>query len=58
VDDQALKREDAERIKDTRIPIGRPPSAEDVAAAIQFFLSEDAAYTTGQVLTVSGGWML
>ncbi len=58
VDDQALTREDAERIKDTRFPIGRPPSAEDVAAAIKFFLSEDAAYTTGQVLTVSGGWML
>jgi 3-oxoacyl-[acyl-carrier protein] reductase len=58
VDDQALTRDEAERVHDTRFPIGRPPSAEDVTAAIKFFLSEEAAYTTGQVLTVSGGWML
>lgn len=58
VDDQELTREEAGRIRDTRFPVGRPPSAEDVAAAVKFFLSEDAGYTTGQVMTVSGGWML
>lgn len=58
VDDQELTREEADRIRDARFPVGRPPTAEDVAAAIKFFLSEEAAYTTGQVLTVSGGWML
>jgi 3-oxoacyl-[acyl-carrier protein] reductase len=58
VDDQELTREEAGRIHDSRFPVGRPPSAEDVAAAIRFFLTDDAAYTTGQVVTVSGGWML
>lgn len=58
VDDQQMTREEADRIHDSRFPVGRPPSAEDVAAAVKFFLSEDAGYTTGQVVTVSGGWML
>lgn len=58
VDDQELTREEADRIRDARFPVGRPPTAEDVAAAIKFFITDEAAYTTGQVLTVSGGWML
>ncbi len=58
VDDQELTREEADRIRDSRFPVGRPPTAEDVAAAVKFFLSEEAGYTTGQVLTVSGGSML
>jgi len=58
VDDQELTREEADRIRDARFPIGRPPTAEDVAAAVKFFLSEEAGYTTGQVITVSGGSML
>lgn len=58
VDDQELTLEEALRIRDSRFPVGRPPTAEDVAAAIKFFLSEEAAFTTGQALTVSGGWML
>lgn len=36
--------------------LGRP---EDIAAAVLFFASEEAAYTTGQTLSVDGGrWML
>ncbi|MFQ5695329.1 MAG: SDR family oxidoreductase [Terriglobia bacterium] len=58
VDDQELTREEAKRIRDMRFPVGRPPTAEDVVAAIKFFISEEAGYTTGQVVTVSGGWML
>lgn len=58
VDDQELTREEADRMHDARFPVGRPPTAEDVAAAIRFFISDDAAYTTGQVLNVSGGFML
>lgn len=58
VDDQELTREEADRIRDSRFPVGRPPTAEDVVAAIKFFISDESAYTTGQVLTVSGGWML
>jgi 2-hydroxycyclohexanecarboxyl-CoA dehydrogenase len=37
------------------IPLGRVARPEDIAGAIAFFLSEDAGYVTGQVLSVSGG---
>jgi 3-oxoacyl-[acyl-carrier protein] reductase len=38
-----------------QVPLGRPGSAEDVAAAVCFLASEDAAYITGQVIVVDGG---
>lgn len=37
------------------IPAGRLGKAEDVAEAVRFFASEEAAYVTGQVLCVDGG---
>ena len=37
------------------IPLGRLGQPEDVARAIVFFGSDDAAFVTGQVLSVSGG---
>jgi 3-oxoacyl-[acyl-carrier protein] reductase len=37
------------------IPLKRLGSAEDVAAAVAFLASADAAYITGQVLSVNGG---
>ncbi len=58
IDDKELSREEAERISDARFPVGRPATAEDVAEAVRFFASEQAAFITGQVLNVSGGWML
>jgi 3-oxoacyl-[acyl-carrier protein] reductase len=45
-------------MRDARFPIGRPPTAEDVAEAVKFFASEEADYVTGQVISVSGGWLL
>jgi len=39
----------------SRIPSGRLGSPEDVAAPACFLASEEAAYITGQVLTVDGG---
>lgn len=41
-----------------RIPLGRLAQPEDVAAVSAFLLSEDAAYLTGQVLTLDGGLSL
>ena len=38
-----------------QIPLGRPGTAEEVAAVVEFLASERAAYLTGQVLHVSGG---
>ncbi len=37
------------------IPLKRLGAAEDVAAAVAFLLSEDAAYITGQTIVVDGG---
>ena len=37
------------------IPMQRPGTAEEVAAAIVWLLSEEARYTTGAILDVSGG---
>jgi 3-oxoacyl-[acyl-carrier protein] reductase len=58
IDEKELTREEARKIRDARFPIGRPPTVEDVAAAVAFFASEEAEYVTGQVVNVSGGWML
>ena len=39
----------------TQIPLGRIGTAADVAAAVCFLASDEAAYITGQVLAVNGG---
>jgi 3-oxoacyl-[acyl-carrier protein] reductase len=58
IDENELTLSEARTMRDARFPIGRPPTVEDVAAAVAFFASEDAEYITGQVINVSGGWML
>jgi 3-oxoacyl-[acyl-carrier protein] reductase len=40
------------------IPLNRCGSPEDVASAVTFLASEDAAYITGQVLCVDGGLVM
>jgi 3-oxoacyl-[acyl-carrier protein] reductase len=37
------------------VPLGRPATADEVAAAVVFLSSDDAAYVTGAVLPVDGG---
>jgi len=39
----------------TRIPAGRLGEVQDVAAAVTYLASEEAAYVTGQTLHVNGG---
>ncbi|HET7220108.1 MAG TPA: 3-oxoacyl-ACP reductase FabG [Vicinamibacterales bacterium] len=41
-----------------RIPLGRLGAGDDIAAAVCFLASDEAAYITGQVLAVNGGMYL
>ena len=38
-----------------KIPLGRMGRAKEVAAAVAFLISDDAAYITGQTLQINGG---
>ena len=58
IDEKELSLEEAQRLTDARFPVGRPATGRDVSEAVRFFASEEAAFITGQVLNVSGGWML
>lgn len=40
------------------IPMGRMGMPEEIAGAVVYLASDEAAYTTGQILTVSGGFGL
>jgi NAD(P)-dependent dehydrogenase (short-subunit alcohol dehydrogenase family) len=41
-----------------RAPVGRGGTGEDIAAGVEFLVSEDAGYFTGQTLNVNGGWFI
>jgi len=41
-----------------QIPLGRVGSPEDVASAVAFLASDNAAYITGHVLNVNGGMLM
>ena len=40
------------------IPLKRMGLPQEIAAAVVYFSSEESAYTTGQILAVSGGFGL
>ncbi len=59
--DTAMTHGLAADVKETlqkQIPLGRLGTPADVAAAVRFLTSEDAAYITGHVLHVNGGMLM
>src|SRR5436190_856102 len=42
----------------TRIPAGRMGTPEDIAAAVVYLASDEAAYVTGETLQINGGMVM
>jgi NAD(P)-dependent dehydrogenase (short-subunit alcohol dehydrogenase family) len=49
---------DAHATRRSAIPAGRPAAPREIAAAVAYLLSDDAAYTTGASVLVDGGLAL
>lgn len=47
--------DDIRRQRESRVPLGRLGTAQDIAAAVLFLLSDEAAYVNGTELLVDGG---
>ena len=58
VADPELSLASARRRKDSTTAVGRPGTGADVAAAVLFLASDAAGFVTGDVLGVTGGWLL
>jgi glucose 1-dehydrogenase len=49
---------DKKAVVESHIPMGRPGTSEEMAAAAAFLASDEAAYITGQTLYIDGGLTL
>jgi 3-oxoacyl-[acyl-carrier protein] reductase len=59
--DTAMTSDLSQDLKDkmvAAVPLGRPGTAAEIAAAVRFLASEEAAYITGHVLNVNGGMLM
>lgn len=58
VEDKERTVEEAVKIQDKQTAVGRPGTSWDVAEAILFLVSEEAGFITGDVINVTGGWLI
>lgn len=59
--DTAMTQALSEKVREDlmkQIPLGRLGTSEDIASAVAFLVSNDAAYITGQVIHVNGGMLM
>ena len=58
VQDYEMSPEEAKRRVDKETAVGRPGTAKDLANAVVFLCSDEAEFITGDVVNVTGGWLL
>lgn len=58
VSDKERTVKDALEVKDKETSVGRPGTSWDIAAAVVFLLSDEASFVTGDVINVTGGWLI
>ncbi len=58
IEDPDLRPSAARRRKDSQTAVGRSGTGADVASAVLFLVSDEAEFVTGDVIGVTGGWLL
>ncbi len=58
VEDKERTVDQAIQVKDKSNAVGRPGTSWDIAEAVLFLVSNRAGFITGDVLNVTGGWLL
>ena len=58
IEDLDLRPSAARRRKDSQTAVGRSGTGADVASAVLFLVSDEAQFVTGDVIGVTGGWLL
>ena len=58
IEDFDLRPSVARRRKDSQTAVGRSGTGADVASAVLFLVSDEAQFVTGDVIGVTGGWLL
>lgn len=58
INEEWVEDPDQQAVVESHIPMGRPGTPEEMAAATAFLTSDEAAYITGQTLYIDGGLTL
>ena len=55
---EGMTQDEVDALVREQVPLGRQGTAQDVAAAVAFLVSDDAAYITGHQLVIDGGYTI